>query len=57
MNITNAFQPDSDAGETGESILKSMGGGIGSDKLLGYNCDVWELSGGKQWILKSVMLK
>jgi hypothetical protein len=58
MDMTKAFQPDADAGEVGESMLESMGGEkIGSEKYLGYNCDVWELSGGKQWIYKGVMLK
>lgn len=58
MDMTKAFYPDADAGEFGESMLVSMGGEkTGSEKILGYNCDVWEFAGGKQWIYKGVMLK
>lgn len=58
MDMTKAFQPDADAGEVGKSMLESMGGKkVGNEKFLGYNCEVWELAGGKQWIYKGVMLK
>ncbi len=58
MDMTEAFQPDGDAGEVGESMLKKMGGEkVGTEKFLGYNCDVWTLLGGRQWIYKGVMLK
>jgi len=44
--------------EVGEKMLESMGGKkIGKEKVLGYNCDVWEIPGGKQWIYKGVPLK
>ncbi|NOR74905.1 MAG: hypothetical protein GQ525_07080 [Draconibacterium sp.] len=58
MDMTKAFQPNADAGEVGENMLESMGGKkVGTEKFLGYNCDVWEFSGGKQWLYKGVMLK
>ena len=42
----------------GEKMLESMGGKkIGKEKILGYNCDIWEIPGGKQWIYKGVPLK
>lgn len=58
MDMIKNFQPNGDADEVGESMLESMGGKkIGTEKILGYSCDVWELLGGKQWIYKGVMLK
>jgi len=47
-----------DVENTGEEMLKSMGGKkIGNEKILGYDCDVWEIPGGKQWIYKGLPLK
>jgi len=58
MDLTKAFYPDTDAGEAGKSMLESMGGEkVGNEKFMGYNCDVWELSNGKQWLYKGAMLK
>jgi hypothetical protein len=58
MDLTKAFYPDADAGEAGKSMLESMGGKkVGNEEFMGYDCDVWELSGGKQWLYKGAMLK
>ncbi|MDY0103047.1 MAG: hypothetical protein RBS07_08900 [Lentimicrobium sp.] len=58
MDMIMANQPDADAGKVGESMLVSMGGKkTGTEKVLGYTCDVWEIMGGKQWIHKGLMLK
>jgi len=47
-----------DVVEIAEKMLESMGGKkTGKEKVLGYNCDVWEIPGGKQWIYKGVPLK
>jgi hypothetical protein len=47
-----------DMGNTGEEMLKAMGGKkIGNEKFLGYDCELWQFPGGKQWIYKGVMLK
>ncbi|MEA2048285.1 MAG: hypothetical protein U9O64_07565 [Campylobacterota bacterium] len=44
--------------QTGESMMKQMGGKkTGTDKVLGYSCDVWELMGTKQCIYKGIPLK
>ena len=44
--------------EMGEVMLKKMGGKkIGTDKVLGYTCDVWEAMGTKQCIYKGIPLK
>jgi len=44
--------------EMGEAMLKKMGGKkIGTDKVLGYTCDVWEAMGTKQCIYKGITLK
>jgi len=42
----------------GESMMKQMGGKkTGTDKVLGYSCDVWELMGTKQCLYKGIPLK
>ena len=42
----------------GENMLKKMGGKkTGTDKVLGYSCDVWEAMGTKQCIYKGIPLK
>ena len=42
----------------GKKSLEALGGKkLGSEKILGYNCEVWELSGVKMWMYKSVPLK
>ena len=44
--------------EMGEAMLKKMGGKkTGTDKVLGYTCDVWEAMGTKQCIYKGIPLK
>jgi hypothetical protein len=58
MDMVIANHPNADAGEVGESMLESMGGKkTGTEKFLGYTCDIWEIMGGKQWIHKGLMLK
>ncbi len=44
--------------QTGEAMMKSMGGKkTGTDKVLGYTCDVWELMGSKQCLYKGLPLR
>jgi hypothetical protein len=44
--------------EGGEAMLKNMGGKkIGTDKVAGYDCDVWKITGSKQCIYKGVPLR
>ncbi len=51
-------ESDSDVGDAGEQMLESMGGKkVGTDRFLGYTCDLWEIPGGHQWIYKGVVLK
>lgn len=58
MEMTKTFHPDGDAGEVGESMLEGMGGEkVGTEKFLGYNCDVWDIPGGKQWLYNGLVLK
>jgi len=46
------------ASKTGEAMLKKMGGKkIGTDKVAGHSCDVWDLSGIKQCLYKGIPLK
>ncbi len=45
-------------GSSSEDILKNFGGKkIGTDKILGYKCDIWSIMGSKQCIYKGVVLK
>ena len=42
----------------GKEMMKEMGGKkIGTEKFLGYPCEVWEVMGSKVWIYKGVPLK
>ena len=44
--------------QTGEEMMKKMGGKkTGTDKVLGYTCDVWEMMGTKQCIYKGIPLR
>lgn len=44
--------------QTGEAMMKSMGGQkTGTDKVLGYTCDIWDLMGTKQCIYKGIPLR
>ena len=48
-----------DVKQTGEAMMKKMGGKkIGTDKVLGYTCDVWEIMGSvKQCMYQGIPLK
>lgn len=51
-------QSNSNASDDGKNMLESMGGKkIGQEKFMGYDCEIWEIMGGKQWIYKGVKLK
>lgn len=42
----------------GRDMLEQNGGKrVGSEKILGYNCEVWEWMGAKIWVYKGVTLK
>jgi hypothetical protein len=44
--------------ESGEAMMKKMGGKkLGTDKVLGYTCDMWDLMGSKQCMYKGIPLK
>ena len=56
--MMGAMGGDKNAMEMGEAMLKKMGGKkTGTDKVLGYTCDVWEAMGTKQCIYKGIPLK
>lgn len=58
MNAIINYHPDGDAEQAGSQMMKSMGGEkIGTGDVLGYECEIWLLSGVKQWIYKGVPLK
>ena len=44
--------------QAGKDMLKQMGGKkIGTGKVLGYPCEIWEVMGSKIWMYKGVPLK
>jgi len=52
------IQTSSDAGKTGKSMLESIGGKkIGNELIKGYNCEIWDVNGAKQWMYKGVVLR
>jgi hypothetical protein len=52
------MQTNSDVEKAGKNMMEAMGGKkIGDETFKGYNCEIWELLGGKQWVHKGVMLK
>ncbi len=52
------FGGEKNVKQTGEAMMKSMGGKkIGTDKVLGYACDVWNLMGVKQCMYKGIPLR
>jgi len=57
MEMVKMFN-NGDAEEVGKQMLESMGGEKqGTEKIMGYECEVWKIPGGKQWIYKGVPLK
>lgn len=51
-------QSNTDAGDAGKSMLESIGGEkVGNEDFMGYNCEVWSIPGGKQWMYKGAVLK
>jgi hypothetical protein len=51
-------QNDLDALEAGRETMISMGGvQLDNEEVLGYDCEVWELLGVKQWIYEGLTLK
>ena len=58
MNMNAMLGGGKNIGQTGEAMMKSMGGKkVGTDKVLGYSCDVWDLMGVKQCIYKGIPLR
>ena len=58
MDMTKTYREDGDAGEVGKNMLESVGGKvIGTEKFLGYDCELWDVMGAKQWMHKGVVLK
>jgi len=51
-------QSNTDVGDAGKSMLESIGGEkIGEEDFMGYNCEVWSIPEGKQWMYKGIVLK
>ena len=57
-NVGAAILGSDNMKQKGLPMIKQMGGRkTGTDKVLGYTCDVWELMGTKQCIYKGITLK
>ncbi len=57
MEMMKTFN-NGDVESAGKKMLESIGGKkIGNENILGYNCEVWQIPGGKQWIYKGLPLK
>jgi hypothetical protein len=53
-----SMMEDKDMHAMGRDMLKKMGGKkIGSGKVLGYPCEIWEAMGSKMWLYKGLLLK
>lgn len=58
MEMIKKMHPNKDAGDVGKSMLEGLGGKIiGNEVFLGYQCEIWDLMGVKQWMYKGIMLK
>ena len=58
MGMANLMAGGKNMKQAGKDMMKKMGGKkIGTDKVLGYSCDVWSLMGVKQCIYKGVTLR
>jgi len=58
MGVAMAMGGSKNIKQAGEEMMKKMGGKkTGTDKVLGYTCDAWDLMGIKQCIYKGIPLK
>ncbi|MBI9034731.1 MAG: hypothetical protein JEZ03_09705 [Bacteroidales bacterium] len=58
MDMIKMFDPNADAGAVGKNMLEGLGGKkVGTESILGFSCELWEIPGGKQWLYKGVVLK
>jgi len=58
MGMASAMGGQKSMAQIGKEMLKKMGGKkVGTDKVLDYSCEVWDLKGIKQCIYKGVTLK
>jgi hypothetical protein len=54
----SALMQGKNMSKMGKAMLKEMGGKkTGHDKVLGYDCEVWEVMGSRIWLYKGVPLK
>ena len=57
-NVGAAMLGGGNMRQKGLAMMKQMGGRkTGTDRVLGYTCDIWELMGTKQCIYKGITLK
>lgn len=57
-NIGMEMMKSVDINEAGKQMLETMGGKeIGKEKFKGYECEVWDLNGAKQYFYKGIPLR
>ena len=57
-NMGMALMQNTDVNKAGKEMLKTMGGKeLGTEKFKGYDCEVWDLNGAKQYFYKGIPLK
>lgn len=57
-NISMELMKGTDMNKMGKEMLESMGGKkIGNEKFMGYDCEVWDMNGAKQYFYKGIPLK
>lgn len=57
-SMTTMFSGGKDIGQKSEAMMKGIGGKkIGTDIVLGYTCNIWNLMGIKQCIYKGIPLR
>lgn len=58
MGLGSLFGGGKNMQQTGKAMMQKMGGKkVGTDKVLGYSCTVWELMGSRQCLYKGIPLK
>lgn len=58
MGLAFSLGDEQNLKKFGENVIKNMGGKkIGTEKVAGYRCDIWEVNGVKECLYKGVPLK
>jgi len=57
-NIGMALMQNTDMNKVGKQMLETMGGKeLGTEKFMGYECEIWDMNGAKQYFYKGIPLR